>query len=55
MSISGGGGQLQYTPARWMQFVDGENLTIRSQEMLSKSGFTLKESRFTGRIAFLAS
>src|ERR1035438_8581163 len=35
---------LRYTPGRWMLFVDGENLTIRSQELAKDSGYQLIET-----------
>jgi uncharacterized LabA/DUF88 family protein len=45
--------QFRYLPARWMQFVDGENLTIRAQEMLKSSGVDLAESRNHKRDCFV--
>jgi uncharacterized LabA/DUF88 family protein len=41
-----------YTPARWMQFVDGENLTIRAQELL-KECRPLPESKWYRRDCFI--
>ncbi len=35
-------GPLRYTPRRWMQFVDGENLTIRAQRLMSDAGISVK-------------
>lgn len=34
---------LQYVPGRWMQFVDGENLTIRTQKLLESQKIRLAE------------
>src|ERR1700733_5974109 len=36
-------GHPMFTPARWMQFVDGENLTISAQKLLWSSRFRLVE------------
>jgi len=43
---------LRYTPMRWMQFVDGENITIRAQELLAGVGITLAESNQYRRDCF---
>jgi uncharacterized LabA/DUF88 family protein len=42
-SVSGGGAPLHYTPQRWMQFVDGENITIRAQQLLKENEIALVE------------
>jgi hypothetical protein len=38
---------------RWMLFADGENLTIRGQEVAQQAGVTLTEGRFQMRDVFL--
>ena len=47
----GGGWALQ--PQRWMMFVDGENLTIRTQEFAKKAGLDLVEGPWYRKDTFL--
>jgi uncharacterized LabA/DUF88 family protein len=40
-------------PPRWMQFIDGENLTITCQKLIEASGRRLKESALHKRNCFV--
>jgi uncharacterized LabA/DUF88 family protein len=52
MGVGYAGGPLQYVPARWMQFVDGENLTIRTQKLLEGKSIRLPDSEDYKRDCF---
>jgi len=44
---------LRYTPAHWMQFIDGENLTIQAQALITELSLKVQDCDFFKRDSYL--